>query len=111
MFRIVAVALALIGIGALVAGGIGSVGAWMVGGVFFVGKLLLFLALFGLIAGFFLRSGSGGPPPWARKGWRRPAAFGEQQGGTSRHDQFEDWHRKAHAREEVDSWVPDDLDE
>lgn len=109
MFRIVAVALALIGIGALVAGGIGSAGAWIVGGVFFVGKLLLFLALFGLIAGFFFR-GAGGGPPWAKRGWRQPAPWNQQAVGEGRDEQFEDWHRRAHAREEVDSWVPDDLD-
>lgn len=110
MFRIVAVALALIGIGALVATGIGAAGAWIVGGVFFVGKLLLFLLLFGLIAGFFFR-GSRGGPPWAKRGWRQTEAWNQPAVGSGRHEQFEDWHRVAHAREEVDSWVPDDLDE
>jgi hypothetical protein len=107
MFRIVALVLALIGIGALIAGGIGSAGAWMVGGVFFVGKLFLFLLLFGLIAGFFFR-GRHGAPPWGPRGWQRPSS---QREGKSREEQFEDWHRIAHAREEVDSWAPDDGDE
>jgi hypothetical protein len=110
MFRILAVALALIGIGALVTGGIGAAGAWMVGGVFFVGKLLFFLLLFGLIAGFFFR-GSNGGGPWARRAWRQSEARSQRAGRSGRQDQFDDWHRKAHAREEVDSWVPDDLDE
>jgi hypothetical protein len=108
MLRMVALVLALIGIGALVAGGLASAGAWVVGGVFFVGKMLLFLLLFGMIAGLFFRRHDGAPP-WAKREWRRPSAIGERAG--DRREQFDDWHRKAHAREEVDSWVPHDVDE
>jgi len=107
MFRIALLVLGLIGIGALLAGGLGSAGAWMVGGLFFAGKLLLMLLLFGLLAGFFFRGGHG-RPPWAQDGWRRPQGRSQRQGGSSREEQFEDWHRVAHAREEVDSWVPND---
>lgn len=107
MFRIALLVLGLIGIGALLAGGLGSAGAWMVGGLFFIGKLFLMLLLFGLLAGFFFR-GSQGRPPWARNGWHRPQSSDRRHGGASRDEQFEDWHRVAHAREEVDSWVPND---
>ena len=110
MFRFALLALGLIGIGALLASGLGSAGAWMVGGVFFVGKLLFFLVIFGLLAGFFFR-GSGGRPPWAPRGWQRPSGRSQRPSGKSREEQFEDWHSVAHAREEVDSWVPDDNDE
>jgi hypothetical protein len=105
MFRIALLALGLIGLGALLAGGLGSAGAWMVGGLFFVGKLFFILLLFGLISGFFWRK-SGGSPPWGPQAFRRSGRSQLPQ-GKSRDEQFEDWHRVAHAREEVDSWAWD----
>lgn len=110
MFLFALLALGLIGIGALLAGGIGSAGAWMLGGLFFVGKLFLILLLFGLISGFFWRS-SQGRPPWAVSSWRRPSGRAQPPQGKSRDEEFEDWHRVAHAREEVDSWAWDPEDE
>ena len=107
MFRFVFLAVALIAFGALLAGGIEGVGAGLLvlAPVLILGKILLFLLLFGAIGGFFWRTYDGRPsqPPWS---WRRPPRR-RQEPQKSREEQFEEWHELAHARDEVDSWVED----
>ena len=110
MFRFALLGLALIAVGVLLAGGIGTAGAWVLAPLFIIGKLFFILLLFGVIGGFFWRS-SYGRPPWGPTGWRRPPGRSQEPRGTSREEQFEDWHRVAHARDEVDGWVGDLDDE
>ena len=110
MFRFALLGVALIAIGALLAAGPGTAGAWVLAPLFIIGKLFFILLLVGLIGGFFWRSYDG-PPPWGPRGRRRPPGRSQEPRGKSREEQFEDWHRIAHAREEVDSWVWDDEDE
>jgi hypothetical protein len=106
MFRFLLVPLAVIGIIAIFTGGVTAATALGVGAGFLALKVLLVIMFFGMIGGFF-RSGRhwrGGPsfrPP--RSPWSRRADTAE----PSREEQFEEWHRMAHAREEVDSWVDD----
>ena len=83
----------------------------------FIFKIMLAVFLFGLLARMFGghrggqnhhgHRGKGGP--WsaeAKENWQRrhESADGTQQSGPS--DRFEEWHRLAHAREEVDEHVP-----
>ena len=115
MFRFFIPILAGIGLGALLFGGAGSAGFWLLA---FVPLMILFkIALFGLIFGAFARGGyrsrqAGYGPPW---GWDRPSRrrkdrSGKGDGSTEERpgpeDRFEEWHRMAHAKDEVESWAP-----
>ncbi|MDH3251078.1 MAG: hypothetical protein OEQ47_19070, partial [Acidimicrobiia bacterium] len=81
-------------------------------------KIVLFFVLFGLAARLLAgRSGRGeqgkrrcGPSQdWrsdeARSRWYGRAASPNDE-GTSHDDRFEEWHRMAHARQEVDDHTP-----
>lgn len=122
MFRIVLVVLAVIGL-STVLGGAGTAGLAGIGvlGVMalLAVKVLFFMMLFAFIGKMFWH---GGRDP----GYRRSPGFGRPSGFRSRprrepaepepapEDRFDEWHRMAHAKEEVDSWVsdlPDDLAE
>lgn len=107
MFMVVLVVLALIGL-TTVLGGAGAAG---VAGLGLVGlaavvmfKVLFFLMLFAFVGRMLWHGGPRYRPqaPYPRRSRRRPA---EPQ--PSPEERFEDWHRLAHAREEVDSWVAD----
>ena len=107
MFRFAFLALALIGLGSLLFGGVGATGAGLllVAPLLIAGKILLILLFLGAIGGFFFRGyDSRRYGSWTR---RRPTANGQEAPRPSREEQFEEWHRLAHARDEVDSWVPD----
>lgn len=68
----------------------------------FLFKLFL---LFGVLGFFARRWGHGWDGPRHRQSWRRrERSPREERSGT---DRFEEWHRLAHAKEEVDSWVPE----
>ena len=116
MFRFFIPILAGIGIGAILFGGAGSAGFWFL--AFIPLFIFMKIALFGLIFGAFARRGShewrraGYGPPWA---WDRPARprkdrSGKGDGSTGERpgaeDQFDEWHRLAHAKDEVESWAP-----
>lgn len=107
MFRFAFLAFALIAVGALLFGGAQAAGATMLvfAPLLILGKIFLVLVLFGVIGGFFWRGSEGRPPsrsPWAR---RRPRSQAPRE--KSREEQFEDWHRLAHAQDEVDGWTED----
>lgn len=108
MFRIAFVALALIAFGAFMAGGSEALGTGLLvlAPLFILGKIFLILVLFGVVGGFFWRGYEGGPPrpPWTR---RRPSRRRQESTEKSRAEQFEEWHRMSHARDEVDTWVED----
>ena len=105
MFRFALVALAFVALGAILANGIEGAGFLLLAPLFIFGKILLILLFVGTIGGFFWRNYGDGPqrPPWSgRRPSRRP-----EEPTKSREELFEEWHRVAHAREEVDTWVED----
>ncbi len=117
MFRFLMPILAGIGIGALVFGGAGSTGFWLL--AFIPLFIFIKIAFFGLIFGAFARRGShewrraGYGPPWTREGSPRNrrdrSRKGDRSGADERPgatDRFEEWHRMAHAKDEVESWAP-----
>lgn len=100
---------ALVGEGA--AGGLLALPILAVGLVF---KVMFFM----LLIGFFMRVFGGrnhrhmsgtGAPPWMRqefqKAWSEKGSRDEEP-HASKSDRFEEWHRMAHAREEVDDYAP-----
>ena len=116
MFRLAIVILAIVGLVSLFSGG--ASGAAAGAGFLFLlpllllAKVLFFVMLFGFIGRGFARPGrprSGSP--WGT--WERPRSWGRgersrrSEDTRSRSDDFEEWHRMAHAKEEVDSWTED----
>jgi multisubunit Na+/H+ antiporter MnhG subunit len=106
MFMFVLVVLVAFGLGSLLFGSIGlaAVGA---GFLFFPLLILFKVVFFVMIVGFVARAfGRGGyghrRPPWA---WHDDDRHGPRPGANDK-DRFEEWHRMAHAKEEVDSWAP-----
>lgn len=84
----------------------------------FVFKVLFFVFMFGLVAralGKSMGQAQGdasqrhGGPPWMRHGCH-PGSGANREGSdehrASRSERFEEWHRMAHAREEVDDYAP-----
>ncbi len=94
------VVLAMIGVGSV----LGSIGALILLPILFL-KVMLFMMLFGFIGRRF--RGRGRSWDWAESSWRGRPRPGRQEPTKSREDRFEEWHRMAHAREEVDGWVSD----
>lgn len=114
MFRFVIALLAAFGLGALIFGGNAATatGLLLLAPLFFIFKVMLFFMLFGVISSAMWRGGGGrGPRPWARQhGWdRERGSGGTQRTMPTEEDRFEEWHRMAHAREEVDSWTSDEV--
>ena len=85
----------------------------------FVFKIVLFFILFGLMAKMFTGAGSRNRRGWNRSGPSRP--WWSEEGGSPwsarressgrdepkpAGDRFEEWHRMAHARQEVDDHTP-----
>ena len=105
MIRFAIAVLAIVGLVSLFTSGVSAAAA---GASFLLLFPLLILAkilLFGLFLGFvgrgFGRRGPYRPGPW---GWRdRPGQTRDE--APSKEDDFEEWHRMAHAREEVDRWA------
>jgi len=106
-------------IGAAVFGGTGAVTGLMAApfvvlGFFF--KVLLFFMLFGLFLRLFAGRGTrgrewSGPSRegWAAEGRQHRPCRGRPSGGETDHqpaDRFDEWHRMAHARQEVDDHTP-----
>lgn len=114
MFRFAFFVLAGIGLGALLFGGAGGaaagVGFLALIPVFFLLKVLFIAMLFGMFARrrYSYRSGADFRPPWGRGGGsRRRSPSSQEEAGGEETDRFEEWHRMAHAKEEVDSWAPE----
>ena len=106
MFRFVIAALAIVGLVSLFSSG-ASAAATGVGFLFLfplllIAKIMFFVILFGFIGrGFSRRGPSRDWPDWGR--WERPPRRGDER--KTRENDFEDWHRMAHAKEEVNSWI------
>jgi len=111
MFRFAFLILAGIGLGALLFGGSESaaagVGFLALIPILFLLKVIFIASLFGFFArrSSYRWTGSAGRRPpwmWADTG-RRPT----KEEAPAETDRFEEWHRMAHARDEVDSWAPE----
>jgi hypothetical protein len=107
MFRLAIAVLAVVGLVSLFNGASGAAagaGLLFLFPLLLLAKVFFFIMLFGFMGRRFGRSGSlRYEPPWSRRE-RAKGDAGEQQ---SREDTFDEWHRMAHAREEVDSWLED----
>ena len=105
MFRFAIAILATIGLASLLFGGAASAGWWVLAPLVILFKIMFFVMIFGMISSVGRRNRRHfGRGPW---GWR-PAQEPNVERGPSHHEQFEDWHRMDHARQEVDGWVEDD---
>lgn len=109
-------------LGAAIFGGVESVGAVLAAPFIVLGfifKVALFFMLFGLFARFVGRrarhwdDGDVWKERWQeqRGGWSPPQRPSQTSGRSessrpSAEDRFEEWHRLAHARQEVDDHVP-----
>jgi len=113
MFRFAFVILAGIGLGALLFGGANSAatGIWFLAliPIFLFFKLLFIAMLFGIFArSRFSKQWKTEDfrPPWPRgSGSRRRSTSRRPDKGPADTDRFEEWHRMAHAKEEVESWA------
>ncbi len=116
MFRFAILILAGIGLGALIFGGgpAAGTGVWFLAAIplFFLLKIMLIATFFGVFARRRFRDHmkeEGWEHPWARRGasWQRPPRRRRQseQKKPNETDRFDEWHRMAHAKEEVDSWI------
>lgn len=106
IFRFLFGVVALIAIATLAAslvGGAASAGLAALGALVFLPIILFKGFLLLMLFGFFGRMAFGrfGRPS---QRWDRS---GNQERVPSAEDRFEEWHRMAHAREEVDSWTPE----
>lgn len=110
MFRFVMAVLAVVGVVALVSGGIG-------GPEIGIGLLFIPLLVFAKIAFIMFLFGAVGRVLWHRSrrfeggsrpdwGWGRRPDGRPERPARSPEQSFEEWHRMAHAKEEVDSWAP-----
>lgn len=118
MFRFAILVLAGIGLGAILFGAAPSasagIGFLALIPLFFLFKILLIATLFGMFARrrYGGMKGDEAGPPWAwrgdpfqgrsRRGPRRRSSDTEEPTNT---DRFEEWHRLAHAKEEVAGWA------
>lgn len=102
-FRFAFLAFAFFALGALLFGGAGgaaaAAGGFAFAGAFFAFKLLFLVLFIGFIASVWRRGPRSGSP------WHHGRPGDDTTQRPSRREQFEEWHRLAHAREEVDSWV------
>lgn len=104
MFRFAFVALAFVTLGAVLASGIEAASLVLVP-LFIAAKVLFLMLFFGAIGGMFFRNHG---DRRQRPPWNRPSRLrAEDEGVQRREELFEEWHRVAHAREEVDTWVED----
>jgi hypothetical protein len=120
MFRFLFLVLAGVGLGALIFGeGSWGLGLLLLFPVLLLAKVAFILLLFGFFGRMMWhrgRPGWRGPSEWhapRREGppsWQRPrwGDGGGEAGPAGDEARFEEWHRMAHAREEVDSWAPEE---
>ena len=99
-------ALAAVGLASVLGSGV----AW-IGALFLLPLLILKLAFVLMMFGFIGRRLAGRRASWD---WDEPRWVGRSrparrrpEPSAGREDRFEEWHRMAHAREEVDGWVAD----
>lgn len=102
------IVLAMIGLGSVLGTGVGWIAAAVLLPLLVI-KVLFVLAMFGFIGRRMVAGRSSWD--WAEhKSPRRRRPSRSPEASPSREERFEEWHRMAHAREEVDGWV-DDLDD
>ncbi len=109
LFRVAVVVLAVVGLfsllGSIGAGLAATLGALLLLPLFLL-KVGLILAVIGFFGRKFARCGRGDWQSDWQEHWtqrrRRP-----QEPRRSTEESFEEWHRMAHAREEVDRWAPE----
>lgn len=111
MFRFIVAVLAIVGVVALLTGGVSAAAVGtglLVFPLLIVAKIAFFVLLFGAFGRMFWhRSRSFGDGTYPEWGWgRNPRARRSETERKSAEQSFEEWHRMAHAREEVDSWAP-----
>ena len=100
VFRLMVGVLAAVGLWSLLSGASAGAAWLLVIPALVFGKLLAIALLFGFAGRRMHRRGY--RPDWRRHpGRRRP----DDAGRPSAEERFEEWHRMAHARREVDSWV------
>ncbi len=100
LFLLAVVVFAMIGVGSV----LGSIGILILLPILIL-KLMFLMMLFGFIGRRFWSRGR--PWNWDQPSWRGRPRSGRQKPRALSEDRFEDWHRMAHAREEVDGWVSD----
>ncbi len=114
MFRFAFLVLAGIGLGAILFSGAESaavgIGFLALIPLFFLFKILLIATFFGVFARRRFSDHmkeEGWEHPWARREgpWRHPQRRRKSEDRPTETDRFEEWHRMAHAKEEVDGWV------
>jgi len=103
-------------LGALLFGGAETAGAVVAAPLLILGfifKAVLFVFLFGFIAKMFggfagHRGWNGDRQRWAEEGreWRRRSADAAADDARDSSDLFDEWHRIAHGRQEVDEHTP-----
>jgi len=110
MIRFVVAALVIGVVVALVSGVVGSPVAGLVllvAPLVFLVKVALLVLLLGAFGrGCWRRSQASDDGRRADGGWGRRSDSSQQRTGKSPEQSFEEWHRMAHAKEEVDSWAP-----
>lgn len=114
MFRFAILVLAGIGLGAILFGGAPSaaagIGFLALIPLLFLFKILLIATFFGFVVRrrFSSEMNDGGNKhswDWQPGPWRRPQRRQKPDSKSTENDRFEDWHRMAHAKEEVDGWI------
>jgi hypothetical protein len=106
IFRIVLLVLAVVAVSSLISNGAGAAAAglgFLLLVPFLIFKIFLFVMLLGFIGKVFWRSGHE-RQQWIGRPWDRSR---RQESEASDAAKFEEWHRMAHAKEEVDRWVPE----
>ena len=103
LFVIALFAFAAIGVGSVLGPGL----AWLVLLPILMLKVAFFMMLFGFIGRRAFQSRR--MWEWDEPRWRGRSRPRRQPEAPARKDEdrFEEWHRMAHAREEVDAWVSD----
>lgn len=102
IFALAVLVLAFIGLGSVLGGSIAALFLLPI----LLMKVAFFLFLFGFIGRSFAYRGRR-PSPWRDGPWQGRRPRRDDEPSQSEDDKFEEWHRVAHAREEVDSWVED----
>ena len=103
LFLLALIVLAMIGLGSVLGSGLAGFGALLLLPLLLlkVGFVLMLFGFVGRRVGGYRPSRDWTNPGWVGRSRPRPEA------SASREERFEEWHRMAHAREEVDGWVAD----
>ncbi len=104
VFLLAIVVLAMIGLGSVLGSGLAGLGAIILLPILIL-KIGFLLMLFGFVGRRL--SGRRSSWDWNNPGWVGRSRPRREEPSSSRGEQFEEWHRMAHAREEVDGWVAD----